>query len=236
MDEFFHLSPGSMLWLQEVLSMNNQRQSAFSSYTNEPIVGFASKSVANGSGRENVNKRMIQFLKKSWTTRGRTATTGGMERGRGKKHVIGERLRREKHKRFYGALHKLLPPGTKSDQKSILEMAVKKIKELQKTEGELKRRNNEVEFILGARENNVTLEKAEIELQVGNPSSEIDSMLGVVKSLKYTNSTLTAIRSHFSQRQFSALLEVETKMKAADVEREVRRSLFEVERKFRDKS
>lgn len=94
-------------------------------------------------------------------------------------------------------------------------MAVKKIEDLQKTEGELKRRNNEVEFILGARQNEVTLEKAEIELQVGNPSSGIDSMLGVVKSLKYTNSTATAIRSNFSQRQFSAVLEIETKVRAS---------------------
>ncbi|XP_073306987.1 transcription factor bHLH92 [Primulina huaijiensis] len=224
MDEFLHLSPGSTLWLQEVLSMNNK--SAFLSYTNEPL----SKTDANGSTRGNVNKRMIQFLKKNWTTQVRTGNTSGeMDRGRGKKHVIGERLRRETHKRFYGAKHELLPPGTKSDQKSILEMTIKKIKELQDEKGELERRNNEVEIILGARENEVTLEKAEIQLQVGNPVSGIDSMLGVVKSLKYTNSTATAIRSYFSQRQFSAVLEVETKMKAADVEREVRRNLFQVE-------
>ncbi|XP_075478713.1 transcription factor bHLH92-like [Primulina tabacum] len=130
MDEFLHLSPGSMLWLQEVLSMNNK--SAFLSYTNtnEPL----SKTNANGSTRGNVNKRMIQFLKKNWTTQAQTGNTSGETdrgRGRGKKHVIRERLRREIHKRFYGALHELLPPGTKSDQKSILEMTIKKIKELQ---------------------------------------------------------------------------------------------------------
>ncbi|XP_073028042.1 transcription factor bHLH92-like [Primulina eburnea] len=210
MDEFLHLSPGSMLWLQEVLSMNNK--SAFLSYTNEPL----SKTDANGSTRGNVNKRMIQFLKKNWTNQVRRGNTSGemdRGRGRGKKHVIGERLRRETHKRFYGALHELLPPGTKSDQKSILEMTIKKIKELEDKKGELERRNNEVEIILGARENEVTLEKAEIQLQVGNPASGIDSMLGVVKSLKYTNSTATAIRFYFSQRQFSAVLEVETKVR-----------------------
>ncbi|KZV48208.1 Basic helix-loop-helix DNA-binding superfamily protein [Dorcoceras hygrometricum] len=209
-------------------------QSAFSSYTNEPRVGFASKSNANGSNRENVHKRMLQFLKKNWSTNGgRTgSTTGEMERGRGKKHVMGERLRRETHRRFYGALHELLPPGTKRDQKSILETTIKKIKELQKMKEELERRNNEVEIILGARENEVTLEKAEIELKVGNPASGIDSMLEVLRSLKYTNSTATAMHSNFSQRQFSAKLEIETKMRAADVEREVRRSLFQVETKF----
>lgn len=58
---------------------------------------------------------MTQFLKKNWTTRGRTGNTNGeMDRGRRKKHVNGERLRREMHKQsLYGALHELLPPGTK---------------------------------------------------------------------------------------------------------------------------
>ncbi|XP_073126899.1 transcription factor bHLH92 [Henckelia pumila] len=230
MDEFLHLSPGSVSWIQEVLTMNHHSSTAFSTYTNEPI-----NIASNGSTtRGNANKRMIQFLKKNWKTSNTTAGEIFMiSRGRGKKHVIGERLRRKKHKRCYEALHELLPPGTKSDQKSILETTIKKIKELQDMKGELERRNGEAEIILGARdENEVTLEKAEIQLQVGNPASGIDSMLGVVKSLKYTNSTATAIRSDFSQHQFSAVLEFETKMKAVDVEREVRRSLFQVERKF----
>ncbi|KAI3469691.1 hypothetical protein Pfo_026354 [Paulownia fortunei] len=224
MDEFFQLctSPGSMLWFEEALMAD---QSAFQRYTNQPFEGLAC--------HQNVNKRMIEFLKKRWVAPVQIETIEH-DKDRSHKHKISERMRREKHKQNYLALHKLLPVRTKSDKKSILEMAAKEIEELQRYREELKRQNREVEMILAARKNDEkAVEKAEIKLKVAYPASGVDSMLEVLRCLKATGSTPTAIQSKFSEHEFAAALEVETKIRAADVEKAVQRTLFEVEMKFR---
>ncbi|KAK4425559.1 hypothetical protein Salat_1749900 [Sesamum alatum] len=225
MDEFFQLynSPGSISWFETALLVD---QSAFVRYTDQPFEG-------NGSNhRINVNKRMIEFLKRS-----RVAPVLieiiEPEEDRIHKHRMEERMRREKHKQGYLALHKLLPLGTKSDKKSILEMAAKEMEVLQKYEKELKRQNRRMEMVLGARKNETAVEKAEIKLKVAYPASGVDSMLEVLRCLKHTGSTATAIQSSFSEHEFDAVLEIETKIRAQDVEKAVQRTLFEAERKFR---
>ncbi|KAL2469783.1 Transcription factor bHLH [Abeliophyllum distichum] len=223
MDEFFQLynSQWGLVWPNEAVLVN---PSAFLRYINQPIGELASRSHGNGSNHRNVNKRMIEFLKKT-STGMRVETTIETERERSHKHMISERMRREKHNQCYLALHKLLPLGTKSDKSSILHMAAKNIEELQKKKEELERRNSE----LAAEK---AIEKAQIKLKVAYPASGIDYMLEVLYCLKNTGSRTKTIQSNFSQHEYSALLEIETKIRAADVEKAVQRTLFEVEKKF----
>ncbi|KAL0376720.1 UNVERIFIED_CONTAM: hypothetical protein Scaly_0789600 [Sesamum calycinum] len=232
MDEFFQLynSPGGISWFEEALLVD---QSAFVRYVDQPFDGLASKSSWNGSNhRTNVNRRMIEFLKRSRVAPVLIEMVEPDE-DRIHKHRIDERMRREKHKQGYLALHELLPLGTKSDKKSILEMAAKEIEELQKYKQELKRQNRGMEMVLDARKLATAVEKAEIKLKVDYPASGVDSMLEVLRCLKNTGSTATAIQSSFSEHEFDAVLEIETKIRAQDVEKAVQRTLFEAERKFR---
>lgn len=91
-------------------------------------------------------------------------------------------------------------------------MAAKEIEELHKYKEELKRQNRGMEMVLGARKNEKAVEKAEIKLRVAYPASGVDSMLEVLRCLKDTGSTATAIQSSFSEHEFAAVLEVETKV------------------------
>ncbi|KAK6161397.1 hypothetical protein DH2020_004778 [Rehmannia glutinosa] len=222
MDEFFQLypSPESILWYEEALMVN---QSAFLRYKSQPFEGLAS--------HQNINKRMIEFLNKTRVAPVQIQIeTIEDEKDRNHKHKMSERMRREKHKQNFLALHKLLPLGTKSDKMSILEMAAKEIEELKKYKEELMRQNKGMEMILA---NEKAVERAEIKLKVAYPTSGVDSMLEVLRCLKDTGSKATSIQSYFSKHEFAASLEVETKIRAADVEKSVQRTLFEAEMKFR---
>ncbi|CAA2971368.1 transcription factor bHLH92 [Olea europaea var. sylvestris] len=229
MDEFFQLNNfWNMEWPNEDVLVNT---SAFVSYIKQPIGELASKSHGNESNHRNLNKRMIEFLKTT-STRMRVETTIETENERNHKHMISERMRREKHKQSYLALHKLLPVGTKSDKNSILHKATKNIEDLQNYKEQLERRNSELEMVLAGKVDENKLEKALIKLKVAYPASGIDSMLEVLKCLENTGSKLRAIQSNFSQHEYSASLEIETKIRAADVEKAVQRTLSEVEGKF----
>ncbi|KAL0414403.1 UNVERIFIED_CONTAM: hypothetical protein Sradi_1642000 [Sesamum radiatum] len=158
MDEFFQLynSPGSISWFEEALLVD---QSAFVRYTDQPFEALASKSSWDGSNhRINVNRRMIEFLKRSRVAPVLIEVIEPDE-DRIHKHRMDERMRREKHKQGYLALHELLPLGTKNDKKSILEMAAKEIEELQMYKNELKRQNRGMEMVLDARKNETAVEK-----------------------------------------------------------------------------
>ncbi|GAA0144260.1 basic helix-loop-helix transcription factor [Lithospermum erythrorhizon] len=239
MDHFFEYDPEeAMLWLAEALSEVNQ--SAFVGYKQQPI-NLVAENIGNVTRNLNINKRMIEFLKRSWTP------PVNNENERVFKHMINERMRRDKQKQNYQALHKLLPLGTKSDKNSIIQMAIRRIEELQKYKNEFRKQNNGLEMKLlqiKKTNNNVPifttkgssreLERAHITVNVVSPSSGIDSMLESLKCLKNTNDTKAiAIQSSFSPHKFSARLEIETKVGAAEVEREVNTTLWEVEKKFR---
>ncbi|KAL7105393.1 hypothetical protein ACP275_07G041700 [Erythranthe tilingii] len=226
MEEFFQLYPSrtSISWFEDPPMVNIQ--SDFHAYTEKPFKGLS-------HNHRNFNKRMIEFLKKT-----HLPPAGEIERYRVKdrshKHKISERMRREKLNQNYLAIHKFLPLGTKSDKKSILEMAVKEIEEMKKCKEVLEGQNREMGIILGATEKaREEVEKAEIKLRVAYPASGVDSMFEVLKCLKETGSNATSIVSNFSDHEFSAALVVETKIRAADVEKAVQRTLFEAEIKFR---
>lgn len=113
MDEFFQIytSPESMfLWSDEHEPLTVVNQSAFRRYAEQLFKGLA---VADH--HQNVNKRMIEFLKKMKTGPAEIESIEH-EQDRSRKHKISESMRREKHKQNYVAIHKLLPHGTKVNQ------------------------------------------------------------------------------------------------------------------------
>ncbi|KAI8011263.1 Transcription factor bHLH92 [Camellia lanceoleosa] len=207
------------------------KQSAFVRYKERPVLegGFGSESWVVKLNNQSVNKRMIEFLRKNWSP---MMESKDSDRERSYRHMINERMRRERQKHSYSGLRSLLPPGTKSDKNSIIQVAVKEVQALEKNKAELERRNREIEAILGAREDR-KIEGAKIRLRVADPSSGIDSMLEVLKCLKNMGCETIAIQSIFSDKELSAVLEIETQIDAEEVEKAVQRKLFEVEMKLR---
>nr|QJQ51184.1 bHLH transcription factor bHLH7.2 [Gardenia jasminoides] len=155
---------------------------------------------------------MIELLRKGW----KPPTIGPVEaeRVRNHKHVMNERMRRERQKRSFEELHKMLPHGTKGDKNSIVQMAAERIRELQRCKEELRRREIELELALAAanHDDGETLEEAKIKLRVVHPSSGINSLLEVLKCLRNTGTETRAIQSNFSSQEFSAVLEIEAKV------------------------
>lgn len=58
----------------------------------------------------NMNKRVLEFARRSWPEPVRSRE---LDRERGYRHMMNERMRRERQKQSYTALHSLLPQGTK---------------------------------------------------------------------------------------------------------------------------
>lgn len=110
MEEFFQVS-----WFCDDEIDNNNfvvNQSAFVSLGSKSIAGFGVSSCGNVSmNHRNMNKKMMEFLKKNWSPKNRQGMK--MDREKVHKHMIKERVRREKLKQTYLDLYKLLPMGTK---------------------------------------------------------------------------------------------------------------------------
>nr|BAF30984.1 basic helix-loop-helix protein [Nicotiana tabacum] len=233
MEEFFQIQSsqtnnGEVLWFENEAFLMNQ--SAFASFRNQSIEGFGVSGYGNVSANHrNMNKRMMEFLKKSWIPK---IGEVKMEREKVHKHMIKERIRREKQKQSYLDLHKLLPMGTKGEKNAIVQTAASRIQELQKYKESLKKRNDELQMIL-AESKKEEFEKAKIKVKINYPIYGIDSMLEVLKCLKNCGTKANAIQSSFSQQEFSSILEIETKIGAAEVEKAVQNTLFETERNFR---
>ncbi|GFZ08776.1 hypothetical protein Acr_20g0005840 [Actinidia rufa] len=228
MEEFFRFDlPENFFWAeQEILPATNQ--SAFERYEDRGK-GWVPK-----SSSRNVNKRMIEFMRRNWNPPATTERTEIDEREKGFRHMINERMRREKEKHSYSALHSLLPPGTKRCKNSIVNAAAKELQELRDYREELERENREIAAILAARREREKLiaEGAKIRLRVANPSSGIVSMVEVLKCLKKMGSTTTCIQSKFSAQELSAVFEIGPEIEAAEMEKAVQETLFQVERKL----
>lgn len=117
MEEFFEIS-----WFRddEVTNDNNfvVNQNAFVSFGSKPNEGFGVFGCGNVStNHQNMNKRVMEFLKTTWSLK---HGQGKIEREKVHKHMIQERIRREKQKQSYLNLHKLLPMGTKVSVFSLL--------------------------------------------------------------------------------------------------------------------
>lgn len=111
MDEFFKFpfhGQGDIFWLDyEALPVN---QSAFVPYPNRSRGEFVSQNTGNGSNCGNANKKMIQFLRKIQPAK---MESPEHDSERSHRHMINERMRREREKQNYLALHSMLPLGTK---------------------------------------------------------------------------------------------------------------------------
>ncbi|XP_019180456.1 PREDICTED: transcription factor bHLH92 isoform X2 [Ipomoea nil] len=217
MDEFFQNGCSQetatpLQWFDDFLPLVNP--SAFVKYVDQRVGGVGSKGDGSGSSRDgNANKRMVEFLGKMWKPALQTMQTA---QERVHRHMINERMRRERQKQSYLALHRLLPLGTKGDKNTIIQMAAARIQELELCKEELMRRNSEIEMTLAAsnNENNegVSNKGKIISVKVAYPSSGIDSMLQVLECLKNSGTKLRSMHSNFSPQEFSALLEIEAKV------------------------
>ncbi|KAM2212175.1 hypothetical protein COP1_022372 [Malus domestica] len=219
---------GELLWYDErpPVVLN---QSAFVLYTNTPVIDKLPSDVTKSM---NTNKRMLQFLRKSWqpaTARNEAEPDG---KHRAFRHMINERMRREKQKQSYLALHSLLPNGTRSDKNWIVQMTAMNIQQLKRYKEELIKRNMELEALLVENEKE-RVKWSKIRLKVANPTSGIESMLEVLKCLQYLGLKARNVHSNFSPEEFSAELEIETKIGAAEIEEAVQETLNKAERKLR---
>ncbi|XP_049407655.1 transcription factor bHLH92 [Solanum stenotomum] len=230
MEEFFKVS-----WFCDDETNNNNfvvNQSAFVSFGSKPNEGFGVSSYGNVSmNHRNMNKRMIEFLTKNWSPKNGQVK---IQKEKVHKHMIKERIRREKQKQSYLNLYKLLPMGTKNEKNAIVQTATRRIEELQKYKENLKKRNDEIQLILAqSNQEEEEFEKAKIKAKVGYPICGVDSMLEVLKCLRNCGTKANSIQSSFSHQEFSTLIEIETKSGAAEIEKAVQNTLFEVERNFR---
>lgn len=113
MDEFFqngcsHQETATLQWFDDFPLVN---PSAFVKYVDLRVGGVGPKGGGSGSSRDgNANKRMMEFLGKMWKPALQTMQTA---QERVHRHMISERMRRERQKQSYLALHRLLPLGTK---------------------------------------------------------------------------------------------------------------------------
>ncbi|KAF8014510.1 hypothetical protein BT93_H0351 [Corymbia citriodora subsp. variegata] len=200
-------------------------QSAFLPYTDQPPSQDRGFEPNPGN---NMNKRVVEFLRRSWAE---PSHSQEFERERGFRHMMSERMRREKQKRSYSGLHSMLPPGTKNDKNTIVQTACMRIKELVNYKQQLERQNWELKSGL----NEKRVDKAggtKIRVQIANPASRIDSMLEVLRCLDNMGLKAMAIQTQCSADQLCTVIEVENEIEAANVEKVIQWTLLEAERKL----
>ncbi|KAI5573246.1 hypothetical protein POPTR_010G077000v4 [Populus trichocarpa] len=216
MDGFFQDEwQGDGFW-NEIGPVN---QGAFVPYIRR--AGAGSESSSMGAHPTNMNKRMVEFMRRSFPV-----NIGAQEPGseRCNRHMMSERLRRERERHGYLALHSLLPLGTKKDKNSIMQMAAKRIQELETYKRILERRNGEIEEKL-AGSGIVNVESTKIRIEVANPTSGVDPMVDVLKCLKSLGAKTRSIQSQISDQQLVAVMDIETEIEAAEIENAVKRTL-----------
>ncbi|KAJ8626389.1 hypothetical protein MRB53_019696 [Persea americana] len=229
MDFFFQQElQAEMLWpgTPEIyIPKDPPRLTAFAPYS-RPSDGFSMQnSISPSSHYGNLNKRMIEILGAI-----RTAAIVEKEPLSGYRHMIKERQRRDKMRQNYEGLLSLLPPRTKADKNTIVQTAASQVIELQCLKAELQSRNVELEARLAKKAENA--EGAKINLKVVHPTSAMDSLVEVLKCLRNMEVKAKSIRSVISGEEFSAMVEIESKLQKSEVENAVKCTLMEVERKL----
>jgi hypothetical protein len=102
-DEPLASNPMNFVMTQQPLPTQNP--SAFVQYRDQPKISFLEEN------SNTMNKRMVAFLRKSLPLeRNKVAEC---ERERGFKHMISERMRRQRQRQCCSNLHSVLPKGTK---------------------------------------------------------------------------------------------------------------------------
>lgn len=203
MEEFFYnKSPDPILWFEPEPELEPEHnspifRSAFENYSSKKV-DFQNESCSSN----NINKRIIGFLKRSWDE---GVENKEIEKERCYKHMMSERMRREKQKNGFMSLLTLLPTGTKNDKKTIVQVAIDELKQLQNQKEELERKEIEFQAILAARETmKPEPESSMIKLRVPNP----DSILEVLKCVKNMGCETRAIHWNLSEQELSAIFEI----------------------------
>jgi hypothetical protein len=203
-DEPLASNPMNFVMTQQPLPTQNP--SAFVQYRDQPKISFLEEN------SNTMNKRMVAFLRKSLPLeRNKVAEC---ERERGFKHMISERMRRQRQRQCCSNLHSVLPHGTKTDNNSVVQTAAKEIQRLQGYKDELERKK----FVL--EENVEVIEGRKHYLRVPNHATSgiISSMIETLKLLKDHGVDTTSIKSNFSQQELFAVLEIETEIAETIVE------------------
>ncbi|XP_024642442.1 transcription factor bHLH92 isoform X2 [Medicago truncatula] len=216
MEQFFPENLlGDVFWDEPLLPTNQSsfvltqpcptpNLSAFVQYRDQPNISFGEQSFLKGSNSNNMNKRMIAFLRKSLPLeRNKVAEC---ERERGFKHMISERMRRQRQRQCCFNLHAVLPHGTKTDNNSVVQTAAKEIQRLQGCKEELERKN----FVLEENVEVIDRRKQIQYLRVPCPTSGIDSIVETLKLLKNHGVDTRSIKSNFSQQELFLVLEIES--------------------------
>ena len=95
-------------------------------------------------------------------------------------------------------------------------MAARTIEELKASEGMLKKRNIELEMALSAKKRKQEKGTTPIRVAVANPSSGINSMLGVLNLLKTVGVNAKAIHATFLDSQFSTHIAIDSHVRSPD--------------------
>lgn len=107
MDHFFQEElEGDIFWSE----IDPRNRSAFLPYFSRRGSQIRVENSCDGSYTTNMNKRMIEFTRKSWPGKIEAQESEG---NRGYRHMMSERTRREREKKGYLTLHAMLPLGTK---------------------------------------------------------------------------------------------------------------------------
>lgn len=174
-----------------------ENPSAFVQYRELPRTGHGQGS----SNAMNMRKKMIDYLTR--TCPAERSNMAEYERERGFRHMINERMRRQRQRQCCLALHSILPFGTKSDVNSVVQMAAKEIQKLEACREELKRQNSGLEEKLKGEQGN------RVELKITHPTSPIDSMLETLQLLTELGMNTRSITSNFSHQELFASLEIQ---------------------------
>ncbi|KAL0693485.1 hypothetical protein Bca4012_060665 [Brassica carinata] len=166
-------------------------RSAFRSYVRD-----TEQTLVSSSSSVNVNKRMLNLLRKIWEEKKNALAP---EKERCRRHMMTERTRRMTQRQSYLALHSLLPFATKNDKISIVEKAVDQIRTLEEYKKELERRMNVLEA-----------KSTDIRFSLQEPLSGIDSMVESLQCLKSMGTKLKTVQANFSPHEFSATMKIET--------------------------
>lgn len=125
MDDHFpvELWHNDLFWLDAPLSVPilvpvpplARQISAFAPYLSQPENNPTTIVVAatGSNNSENINKRVIEYWRKHWEAEKAPAAVGDLEREKCHRHMLNERMRREKQRRSYFELHSMLPTKTK---------------------------------------------------------------------------------------------------------------------------
>ncbi|KAF3789012.1 Transcription factor [Nymphaea thermarum] len=161
---------------------------------------------------KNMNKRVIELLR-------RIQAVGVMgqelEHDLGYRHMINERQRRGKLRQNFKILQSLLPPKTKNDKMSIVQMAAQELVGLKRRKEELQGQNEELTRLMVGGNNGGGVQKrsdtATIRVKVGNAGnrSPIDSAVEVAACLKNRGLRVVRLKMEFSPPELSAVVDVE---------------------------